>query len=488
VSDFGKRLLLRRDFWSYPDYANHETYSTSGPQHALFDNYKWVTELGSEFKDFTERWYPVRDHTHLEYTTYVRLLWAFHHEKLGKRFQPILPKWMPLRPKYGVAPPPQAMLKPYRLYADWLRRFVRPLGINSALVCRAGCGLAAFATRMKVPMVCATDPKPLAVESMDQDRAKHPKSLARMNISVSTCLPQRGGQFDLVTLALGAPAFDADSGFVDYAYAPGLTGLRGELEELFERVSAAMKPGAVLAVLFSNVHQLAEPEQPHPVEHEIRANRRFVLLDFYSERMGGAAINTNDVTGLRGGLTGLRAELWILHRLEDLPHFGWIHGVPGAQVPAHIAAHHTRKSLAREKLRMMKARVEERGEDWESYQDRLLQVMAETPEPEDEVAMAVRAKLDPNYAEELAHKAKKKILASLEERDQEWRRIGAMPVSPRDVYDAEFAKAAAAGGSAPGAASSGSSDGSPTKRGAARKSKGKGSKRRTKAPKIETSL
>lgn len=452
VSLRSQLVLVRRDFWVYDDYTNAETFRMGGPAALLFDGYKWCTELHGAFKEYVERFFPERDHTHLLYAEYVRLLHHFRYSLLGKNFPSVLPPWMKLRPHYGVPIPPRAMLPPHELYAAWLAKFTKPLGINEALVCRAGCGIAAFATRMRVAMVAATDPSPRAVASLVEDRARYRSRLNRLHLSVSDLAPSQGGKFDLVTLPLGAPALDPDSGVVDSTFAPGFAGLRGELEHFFENVSDLLKPGGVVAVLFSNIHELAEPGQPHPIEHELRANRRFVLLDYHSAKMKSIVVNdaatvarasADDIAGGRRAPLELRAELWVLHRLEDLPHFAWVHGVPGARAPDHVAQRWASKTFQQKQARLIRQRVEDQGGNWNDYQSRLLQFMQSSPEDEDAVAQAVRARLDPTYAESVAQRTKKIIEARLAAERASLERLKQQSASPRDAYDRAYTPATA---------------------------------------------
>jgi SAM-dependent methyltransferase len=433
----GMKLLIRRDFWEYDDYADVNTFVSVGPQFTLFDNYKWTTELAQQFRGYAELWFPTNEHTHLEFVTYTRLLRHFRLTLIGAACPTVLPRWVKLKPRYGVAIPRRQAMAPFELYTHWLSHFHKALGIRRALVCRAGSGVAAFATRFYVPFVSATDPSPEAVLSMDADRKRQVHRFTRMKMEVAATIPEDGAEYDLITYAVGAPMLDVDSGSRDYAFAPSFTGIRGDLEAFFEDAANRLKPGGVLVIPFSNVHQLAEPDQPHPIEHELRANRRFVLLDFYQQPMKGNIIDNEFVTTkIR---FRARAELWVLHRLEDLPAFGWIHGVPGAQVPSHIlSTGNNSVTFTRKRLKLMRSRVEEQGGDWADYKGRLMQILSDNSGDEDEVAMMVRAKLDPTYAEEVAEKCKQHILRKLEHRDEEVRRIGQQPSSPRDRYDAAY--------------------------------------------------
>jgi hypothetical protein len=426
------RLLLRRDFWSYSDYCQNDSFLTVGPQYALFDNYKWTVELADKFRLYMEEYFPLRDHTHLEYITYVRAMKHFRWQLLGRSFRPVLPPWMKLRPRLGVPVPTQSDLAPYKLYETWLRQFVRPLGIQRALVEHATCGIVAFATRANVSVVTARDPSPNAVLSMQADQKRYLPRLNRMSIEVGAASDVTTKKFDLVTCCALHPAvIDVDSGSVDYKYAPAFAGLRGRMEEALETASEKLHPGGVLAVLCTNVHSLAEPGQPHPIEHEIRANRRWVLLDFYDAPLPSSAMDDELISAKIS--MPLRAELWVLHKLDDLAAFGWVHGVPGSKPPPSVSVSQQKKRLAG-----IKERAIAQGYDWNEYKDRLLQVMKSSPDNEDDVAQAIRAKLDPTYAGEVAEKTRRLVLAKLKKEAESFKRIGEMETSPRDTYNAEY--------------------------------------------------
>lgn len=452
--NLAQRLLVKREFWDHDDFLDMQHFTSAGPENAFFDNYKWTTELWKEFRTYVERYAPTAEHSHITYGDYRQLMRYFAGTKLGMNTHGALPKKVKLQPTYGLELPTQTSMIAFQMYRAWLDSFVRSYGIKRALVVRAGAGIAALQTRLAVKHVTATDPRVTALETIRAESKREKHLFGRIDAKMADMFPANDDRkFDLVTFAPHVPFIDTESGEMVNKYAPTMTGVRGALEQFFEGVSERLAPRGIAVVLFNNGLSMAEPLQPHPVEHELRANRRFVLLDYYSKppkRISSLHVEDaahNAAVRMHRALQArYRGEVWVLHKLEDLHAFGWVHGIPGSEPPPDVAAAWHGVSLQAKRIAMMKQRVSEMGGLWGDYKDRLLDMLRADAGEDDEVSAAVRARLDPLYAETKAQEAKHVVLRNIEARRTFNADVAASFVnrSPRDAFDAEAADVRAA--------------------------------------------
>ena len=465
------RVLIRRDFWSYDDFNDPRMNTSYGIQNIYFDNYQWSQHLWPQFQTFVEKWYPADEHSHLTYREYLSLIMYFAAAVKGVMMRPLLPPNHRIKPPFGVPFPTRANRETIKLYMTWLHCFRAPLMLNKALVVRGGCGVVGLATRLRgVPMVRVCDPSPIAMEAARADAQRfgyHYKDMSFMTAEMFPPMPTKmelagikedlsnpantsHGNLHAVTKAITKHSnynlitFHADmpilrgltDGDPDYHFAPGLQGYSRHLEQFFEEADRYLDKHGVIAIVCTNLYNLAYPDRPNPIEYEIKMNRRWVLMDYYDRPMrsydttaafdqwssADLIVEDRSLRSLRCFKNKLRSELWILHKVDSLEEFGWIHGVPGAKAPSHVAKHWKRKTMRQQRLSMMRQQVELAGQDWGEYKSRMLRVLQENAgegadredmeaegEPEDEEAAQIRMAMDPTYPMVLARRARRSM-------------------------------------------------------------------------------
>lgn len=443
------RVLIRRDFWTLDDFNDPELNQSFGVQNLYFDNYKWSQVLWRRFQAFVEEYFPVAEHTHLLYTEYVQLIRCFSAFEQGLAAKPALPKGIRLHPPYGAVTPTKFTQEPILLLKNWLQNFRGPLMLNKALVLNAGSAVLAFATKLcHVPMVRGVDSRPRFVTACRKDAAQSPL-LSNVSFQVAADFPGaseegggagRKGKYDLVVFYPDEELVSALWDGKNDLFAPTAQGYAGKLEAFFEQVASHLTENGVVAICCTNINSLLFPALPHPIEYEVKANRRFVILDYYDApaRYSGnirtkfmdPAIECHPELKRK-----LRSELWVLHKTESIQHFGFIHGIPGAK-PPNMERWRT-KNVGLERQKALKEHVRLMGGDWGDYKSRLVQMLQEqTDEPEDDVAEAVRMTLDPTYPAVLADRARKAIEASEREKADFHRAVVAEydSCSPREAF------------------------------------------------------
>ncbi|CAJ1028429.1 hypothetical protein, conserved [Leishmania lindenbergi] len=443
------RVLIRRDFWTLMDFNDAELNQSFGVQNLYFDNYKWSQVLWRRFVAYVEEYFPVAEHTHLLYGEYVQLIRSFSSFEQGTSVKPALPKAIRLHPPYGALMPSKFTQEPILLLKRWLLNFRGPLMLHKALVVNAGSGVLAFVTKLcHVPMVRGVDPRPRFVEACRKDAARSPK-LSNVSFQVAEMFPDvtdgmhegpRKGKYDLVVFYPDEEIVSALWDGENDPYAPTSQGYAGKLEAFFEAVGPHLVENGVIALCCTNIHALLFPDAPHPIEYEVKLNRRFVILDYYDApaRYSGKirtrflepAIECHPQWEKK-----LRSEVWILHKTESIGHFGFIHGIPGAK-PPNMEKWRT-KTMGLERQKALKDHVRLMGGDWGDYKGRLLRMLQEqTEEPEDDVAESIRIALDPSYPGVLAEGARKAVEAGEKEK-QEFHRSVALEFcdcSPREAF------------------------------------------------------
>lgn len=455
--ELSARILIQRDFWALDDFNDSELNKSFGIQNLYFDNYRWSNELWKQFIPFAARWFPLNDHSHVTYDEYLKLLRAFAAHVDGVRMLPVLPRSIRIRASFGAPPPTALQRQPILLFRIWLENFRKPLMLHRSLVVRGGCGVLPLVVRScGVPMVRMSDPSPSAVEAARQDSLRMPALFHMISYQVASLFPEESTmvtndaakkrKYDLIVYY---PDQHLLQGFGEdpYAFAPGMLGYRGDLETFFEQAGEYLSDTGVLAICTTNFSALADPSSPHPIEYEVKVNRRWVILDYYDRKMT-RAVAAGDPDGvssvpLMGDMRQkLKAELWILHRLESLKAFAHIHRIPGAEAPSAARGHWRHKGLATHRRRAMKQQVELMGGDWGSYKERLLSMLQENhAEDEDDTAEAVRMALDPTYPAVLAERARVAVEKNQRERNEFHEGVRSLfkESSPRQAFDAHAA-------------------------------------------------
>ena len=440
------RVLVSRCFWEHSDFNDPMLNQSFGRQNDLFDNYQWSQVLWKEFKAFAEQWYPVSDHSHLPYGDYMKLIEGFYHFKEGVRMRPLLPRGHKLRPAFGTVVPNKLVRDPLALYMTWLKQFRTALPLNRCLVVRGGCGVAALATRLcGIQMVRMTDPSPFAVRSAKADATRLGYLYRHMSFVTADMFPPSSVPNNKYKLIMYYPDQHLLQGIYDddtsETFAPGLSGLDGDLEQFFEKAGEYLDDAGVLVVVCTNFTSLIRPGKPHPVEYEVKANRRWMVLDYYDRRVVvRPTVRAGDFElPLAGRLRKqLRCELWVLHKTTSLGHFGWMHGIPGAVPPATAVRAWANKSAINGRRRILKSQAELGGADWGEYKDRMLRAMQEqTGEPEDDEAQEMRMAIDPTYPMELAQQSRMLVEANMAARRDFHERVAAefTDQSPREAFD-----------------------------------------------------
>ncbi|KAG5498149.1 hypothetical protein JIQ42_02953 [Leishmania sp. Namibia] len=416
------RVLIRRDFWTLDDFNDAELNQSFGVQNLYFDNYKWSQVLWRRFQAYVEEYYPVSEHTHLLYSEYVQLIRSFSSFEQGTLVKPALPKSIRVHPPYGALIPSKFTQEPILLLKNWLLNFRGPLMLHRALVVNAGSGVLPFAIKLcHVPMVRGVDSHPRFIEACRKDAARSPK-LSNVSFQVAEMFPEvtgavndgsRKGKYDLVIFYPDEEIVSALWDGENDPFAPTSKGYAGKLEEFFENVTPHLTENGVIALCCTNIHALLFPDAPHPIEYEVKSNRRFVILDYYD----APARHSGNIRTKFGEPTiecfpelkkKLCSEVWILHKVKSISHFGFIHGIPGAKPPNMEKWRTKNMGLVRRKA--LKDHVRLMGGDWGDYKGRLLRMLQEqTDEPEDDVAEWLRMTLDPTYPAVLAERARKAV-------------------------------------------------------------------------------
>ncbi|KAH9599793.1 hypothetical protein LSM04_006286 [Trypanosoma melophagium] len=429
LKEICNRLLIRRDFWVLDDFNDPELNSSFGIQNVYFDNYKWSQVLWKRFQVFVEEYFPLSDHTHLTYDEYLQLLRSFSHFEQGATLAPLIPKRYKVHPPFGVMVPSKVDLEPLLLYSNWLKNFRGPLMLNKALVVWSRCGVAAFATRQcGVPIVRGVDPNPRAVKSSRKDSQQMGKRFDVISFRVGEMFlamddyPESSKQqkYDLIVFYPDQGSFDSLFSENTNSYAPGMDGYAGRLEQFFDEAGSYLSDSGVLAVCCTNLNSILKPNEPNPIEYEIKTNRRWILLDYYDLPIRNKGVLSHIPMEHRYRFPyelkkQLRSELWIMHKVESLNHFAYIHKIPGAKPPSCVSSYWRNKSLSKLRRGVIKEQVELMGGDWDDYKKRMLRLLQEqNGDEEDDVAQAARMALDPTYPLELARRARVAIEKNME--------------------------------------------------------------------------
>lgn len=437
-----KRILIKRDFWVLQDFNDPELNRSYGLQNLFFDNYKWSQVLWKRFQQFVEEYYPLSEHTHLLYQDYLQLIKSFATFEKGVSIRSVLPNYVRLHPPYGISFPSRFSSEPLLLLKNWVDKFRKPLKINKALVVDCGCGVSVFAlANSGILSVCGVDPRPRAVHQCRSDAKKYVK-LHRTKFEVAELFPIRNERkkYDLVFFYPDEDLIQSLSTPAKNTYAPSLSGLSGKFEQFFDTVSEFLSDTGVIVICSTNLMSLLKPFQPHPIEFEVKVNRRFVILDYFDCPMkcwSRAKYSSFSVTLPSGVSQQARSELWVLHKISALHNFAHFHGIPGSGTSC-AKMKWSGSPLSVSRLRSLRHQIESAGGDWGTYKSRLLTLLQERSDiEEDDVAESLHMALDITFPEKLAKEAQKRIGIKLKQEKEFNEHVASTfkDFSPRAVFD-----------------------------------------------------
>ena len=207
-----------------------------------------------------------------------------HFPVLGRR----------LHPYYGVYAP--SRMTHLELFATWLSGAEVHKGI--AVDVGTGCGvLAMMLARRGFAQVVATDINPNALEGIRGDLEREPTP-APIVLKQGDLLCEQDDPVDLVVFNPPWTQGEVRSS-IDQAllFEPGM------FERFFEQCEACLKPDGRVAVIFSTIIRLVQPEVDHPIEAEL-SRGRFVLDERLQRKVKPAP----------GRRTRERVEVWVLRR------------------------------------------------------------------------------------------------------------------------------------------------------------------------------
>lgn len=436
-----KKIVINRDFWTLKDFNDPELNRSYGLQNCFFDNYKWSQVLWKRFQQFVEEYFPLSEHTHLIYQDYLELIRSFAAFEKGVPVHSLLPKYVRLHPPYGILPPSRFSMEPLLLVKNWIEKFRKPLRIQKALVVDCGCGAGTFALSCcGIPSVCGVDPRPRAISQCRLDAKKYLR-FSRTKFQVSDFLPcSTSEKYDLIFFYPDEDLMQMLTAVSRNMYAPSLSGLNGKFEQFFDDAGELLSDNGVIVISTTNLLSLLKPFQAHPIEFEVKVNRRFIILDYFDCPMKGLAkakYLSSSLVLPSSVCQQARSELWVLHKVSALQNFGHFHGIPGSSTSSSNMKW-SGSSLSISRVQSLRSRIENAGGDWRTYKSRLLTLLQErSVVEEDEVAEAVRMALDVTFPEKLAKVAQERISEKLR-REKEFDKHVASNFkdkSPRELFD-----------------------------------------------------
>ena len=215
---------------------------------------------------------------------WVRHQSGVHFPVLGRR----------LHPHYGVYAP--ARMTHLELFATWLSG----AGVSKGLAVDVGTGcgvLALMLSRAGFSQVVATDINPYALVGLERDlqRQTAPTPIV---LKQGDLLCEESGPVDLVVFnppwTQGEVRTTIDQALV---YESGL------FERFFDQCMTALAPDGRVAIIFSTIIRLVQPQVAHPIEAEL-AQGRFILDERVRRKVKPAP----------GRRTRERVEVWVLRR------------------------------------------------------------------------------------------------------------------------------------------------------------------------------
>lgn len=167
-----------------------------------------------------------------------------------------------VHPFYGTYAP--ARTSHLELFATWISQYQGSRARAIDVGC--GCGvLAMMLCKAGFERVLATDDNPNAIESVTRELKRQARPI---DVQVADLLGENDGPVDLVVF--NPPWVRGETGgLVDRAlvYSEGL------FERFFDQATERLTPEGRVAMVFSNIGSLVQPELPHPIETELTRGR-----------------------------------------------------------------------------------------------------------------------------------------------------------------------------------------------------------------------
>ena len=278
-SDFAERTAQERRFESV---AERLLVTVQGHRVGLSD----VPEIG-----FLAELYPENPDFALPLVWVQALNGAWVRHQSGVHF-PVLGRR--LHPHYGVYAP--ARMTHLELFATWLSGAAVSKGL--AVDVGTGCGvLALMLARAGFAKVVATDINPYALVGLERDLERQPAPVP-IALKQGDLLCEESGPVDLVVFN---PPWT--QGEIRSTIDQALVFEAGLFERFFDQCVNCLAPDGRVAVIFSTIIRLVQPEVPHPIESEL-ARGRFVLDERIHRKVKPAP----------GRRTRERVEVWVLRR------------------------------------------------------------------------------------------------------------------------------------------------------------------------------
>lgn len=247
---------------------------------------------------FLEELYPDRHSFLLPFVSVQELFGAWNHYEVGTHF-PVLGHR--LHPFYGTYAPTRT--EHLELFATWLSQYKG--GRTRAVDVGTGCGvLALMLAKAGFSRVVATDNNPNAIESVrrDLERLSEPPKIELVHTDLL------GEDTTPSELIVFNPPWIP--GRVDDHLDHALYFEDGLFERFFDQAVERLTSQGCLALIFSNVMGLIQPDVPHPIETEL-ARGRFRLVAKTSRKVKP----TPDKEGRRRR-TREKVEVWELALAE----------------------------------------------------------------------------------------------------------------------------------------------------------------------------
>ena len=445
-------LLIDRDLESYPDFIDAFANTTFSLHREYFEETHWNKSIGREMLKYAEAVYPKISHQYLSVATYLSLIDAFAASRNGVAYPKLLGSSR-LRPMFGVHVPKAIHLQHVQLFRTWFRTMRKPLMLDRVLCLSSGLGVLPLALcEFKLHGIFCTDPNPRAIESLVESlktyrEGSYKDTVICQNAALFPQLDTSKLKFDCVVYSPDILRFSTYE-VHETPYAPGLSGIDGEIETFFEKAAEYLRDWGVAVVVTTNFRTLLEPSKPHPVEYEIKHNRRWVVLDYYEAPMKRLdhAFPESEFTPkfVQRVRDSLRAEIWILHTVEAIGQFGFVHGVPNAAPPDAVRSSWGNRRLKQYQKRVIRECADSIGTTVRNIRDRLASVLSDADESADKDSEAeyIQMKLDPaRFMAKLKAKREEYLKtrdADRLEREEHIARSYAGQ-SPRDVFDTKWA-------------------------------------------------
>jgi SAM-dependent methyltransferase len=201
-----------------------------------------------------------------------------------------------VHPFYGTYAPTR--VSHLELFATWLSTYEGPR--DRGIDVGTGCGVLAFMlARAGFDQVLATDINPNAIESVARELQRLP-SAPRMDLRCGDLLCN-AGPVDLIVF--NPPWIRGD---VDEVLDGALYFQDGLFERFFDQAVERLRPDGRIAVVFSTVLALVQPDVPHPIRAELERGR-LRLVDTLRRRVAPS----RDAAGKRRK-TREKVEVWEL--------------------------------------------------------------------------------------------------------------------------------------------------------------------------------